>query len=289
MSTSASASRSSSEAWARQPCAARERRRALGIEVRRGDQPDLGVGQGVPRVAAGDVAGADDADAEWGHGRRGYGIEWARERPADDRSGRRRPHAALAVPYRDPMRRRPDRAPALHGPPPGRGRPARDPAGRGRGRLSGRRAGRPARDGPDRARGMLDDVGLRAVASHEGIERLRADAGAVADRLGELGCPRVIVPWMPEADRATADDVRRFAAELGALAATAGRARDRASATTTTTSSSRRSTGRRSGTSCWPSSRPRSSSSSTSTGRRSAAATPWPRSAPSPTASGCCT
>ena len=40
----------------------------------------------------------------------------------------------------------------------------------------------------------------------------------MADRLGELGCPRVIVPWMPEADRATADDVRRFAAELGEFA-----------------------------------------------------------------------
>jgi len=62
---------------------------------------------------------------------------------------------------------------------------------------------------------MLDDLGLRPVASHEGIERLRADAGAVAGRLGELGCPRAIVPWMPEADRATADDVSRFATEVG--------------------------------------------------------------------------
>jgi sugar phosphate isomerase/epimerase len=36
--------------------------------------------------------------------------------------------------------------------------------------------------------------------------------------MGELGCPRVIVPWMPEADRATAADVRGFAAELGGFA-----------------------------------------------------------------------
>ena len=35
-----------------------------------------------------------------------------------------------------------------------------------------------------------------------------------------LGCPRVIVPSLPEADRRTADDVRRFAAELGAFAET---------------------------------------------------------------------
>ena len=64
-------------------------------------------------------------------------------------------------------------------------------------------------------KGMLDAHGLRVVASHEGIERLRDDAGAVAGRMAELGCPRVIVPWMPEADRATAADVGRFAVELG--------------------------------------------------------------------------
>ena len=71
---------------------------------------------------------------------------------------------------------------------------------------------------PTELKRMLDDNGLRPVASHEGIERLRADAGAVGGRLAELGCPRVIVPWMPEADRATADDVGRFAAELGGYA-----------------------------------------------------------------------
>jgi sugar phosphate isomerase/epimerase len=71
---------------------------------------------------------------------------------------------------------------------------------------------------------MLDDVGLRVVSAHEGIDGLRNDAAAVADRLAELGSPRVVVPWMPEADRATTDDVRRFAAELGSFARTfAGR------------------------------------------------------------------
>src|SRR5215204_4755184 len=66
--------------------------------------------------------------------------------------------------------------------------------------------------------GLLDEARLRVVASHEGIEHLRDDAMAVADRLAEVGCPRVIVPWMPEEDRRTADDVRRFAAELGGFA-----------------------------------------------------------------------
>lgn len=65
---------------------------------------------------------------------------------------------------------------------------------------------------------LLDEAGLRVVAAHEGIERLRDDAGAVADRSAEIGCPRVIVPWLPEGDRRTADDVRRFAAELGGFA-----------------------------------------------------------------------
>jgi sugar phosphate isomerase/epimerase len=33
-----------------------------------------------------------------------------------------------------------------------------------------------------------------------------------------IGSPRIVVPWMPDADRVTPDDVRRFAAELGVLA-----------------------------------------------------------------------
>ena len=67
-------------------------------------------------------------------------------------------------------------------------------------------------------RAVLDANGLRAVASHEGIERLRDDVTAVAERLTDIGCPRVIVPWMPEEDRRDADAVRRFAAELGGFA-----------------------------------------------------------------------
>lgn len=71
---------------------------------------------------------------------------------------------------------------------------------------------------PGALAGLLDEAELRVVASHEGIERLRDDSTAVADRLAEVRCPRVIVPWMPEEDRRTADDVRRFASELGGIA-----------------------------------------------------------------------
>ncbi len=65
---------------------------------------------------------------------------------------------------------------------------------------------------------LLDASNLRVVASHEGIERLRDGVDAVAARLAEVGCPRVIVPWMPEDDRRDVDAVRRFAAELATLA-----------------------------------------------------------------------
>ena len=65
---------------------------------------------------------------------------------------------------------------------------------------------------------LLNEAGLQVVAAHEGIEGLRDDANAVADRLAEVGCPRVIIPWMPEADRQTVDDVRRFVEALGGFA-----------------------------------------------------------------------
>jgi sugar phosphate isomerase/epimerase len=68
----------------------------------------------------------------------------------------------------------------------------------------------------------LGEAGLRAIAAHERIEGLRRDPHAVAARLRALGCPRVLVPAMPEADRRTVADVRRFAAELGSLARVLG-------------------------------------------------------------------
>ncbi|MFL5648632.1 MAG: sugar phosphate isomerase/epimerase family protein [Chloroflexota bacterium] len=61
---------------------------------------------------------------------------------------------------------------------------------------------------------LLGDTGLRAIASHEGIGSMRADAGAVVDRLADLGCPRVILPGMEPTDRSTRDAVRRFADDV---------------------------------------------------------------------------
>jgi sugar phosphate isomerase/epimerase len=65
---------------------------------------------------------------------------------------------------------------------------------------------------------LLEVSELRAVASHEAIESLREDTQAVAARLAEVACPRVIVPWMSESERRTVADVRRFARELGGFA-----------------------------------------------------------------------
>jgi sugar phosphate isomerase/epimerase len=77
-------------------------------------------------------------------------------------------------------------------------------------------AGLPDRASDDLMR-LLDEAGLNVVAAHVGIDRLRADPDAVADRHAALRCDRVIVPWLPEEDRRTADDVRAFASELNGI------------------------------------------------------------------------
>ncbi|HET9344874.1 MAG TPA: sugar phosphate isomerase/epimerase [Candidatus Limnocylindrales bacterium] len=64
---------------------------------------------------------------------------------------------------------------------------------------------------------LLEQAALQPVAAHVGVDRLRADLPAVADRHAALGCDRVIVPSLPEEERRTADDVRRFASQLNAI------------------------------------------------------------------------
>ena len=67
-------------------------------------------------------------------------------------------------------------------------------------------------------RALLDEAGLTAIAAHQDIARLRAGVDEVADWLAAVGSPRVIVPWLPEEERRTADGVRAFAAELNGYA-----------------------------------------------------------------------
>ena len=68
-------------------------------------------------------------------------------------------------------------------------------------------------------RDLLAAEDLTPVGSHESLERLRADLEGVIERMTVVGCPRIIVPWMPEADRTDVAGVRRLAAELGRMAA----------------------------------------------------------------------
>lgn len=70
----------------------------------------------------------------------------------------------------------------------------------------------------DRLASLLAEAGLQAVAAHQGLERLRSDTDEVADWLVGLGCPRLIVPSLPDDERATVDGVRRLGAELSGIA-----------------------------------------------------------------------
>ena len=67
-------------------------------------------------------------------------------------------------------------------------------------------------------RDLLAAADLQPIASHEPLETLRAGLDGVLDRLAVLDCPRAIVPWLPEAERATTDDIRGLALELNQIA-----------------------------------------------------------------------
>ena len=74
-------------------------------------------------------------------------------------------------------------------------------------------AGLPPLDA-ERLRGLLADAGLRPVGAHVSLEALRTDLSGELERAAALDCPRLIVPWLPDAERTTVQDVRRLAAEL---------------------------------------------------------------------------
>ena len=61
---------------------------------------------------------------------------------------------------------------------------------------------------------LLEKAALRPVAAHVGIDLLRTGLDEVATRHVGLGCDRIIVPWLAEEERRTADDARRLASEL---------------------------------------------------------------------------
>jgi sugar phosphate isomerase/epimerase len=69
----------------------------------------------------------------------------------------------------------------------------------------------------ERLRDLLAVAGLRPMGAHVSLEAMRRDLDGELERAAVLGCPRLIVPWLPEAERATVDGVRRLAGEMGAL------------------------------------------------------------------------
>jgi len=58
----------------------------------------------------------------------------------------------------------------------------------------------------------LDRAGLRAPSAHVPIERLREDWGRTLEAARLMGHRYLIVPWIPDEDRATPDAVKRVAA-----------------------------------------------------------------------------
>jgi sugar phosphate isomerase/epimerase len=67
-------------------------------------------------------------------------------------------------------------------------------------------------------RDLLAAADLTPMGAHESLEGLRTDLDGVLDRMTVLGCPRIIVPWLPEVERTTPAGVRSLAAELGEIA-----------------------------------------------------------------------
>jgi sugar phosphate isomerase/epimerase len=73
---------------------------------------------------------------------------------------------------------------------------------------------------PEALRDLLAAEQLLPMASHESLETLRGGLDAVLDRITTVGCPRIIVPWLPDTERTDPAGVRRLAGELGAIART---------------------------------------------------------------------
>lgn len=67
-------------------------------------------------------------------------------------------------------------------------------------------------------RDRLHRAGLRPMGAHVGLEDLRVDLEGVLDRMTVVGSPRIIVPSLPDEERATVDGVRAVVREIGDLA-----------------------------------------------------------------------
>jgi sugar phosphate isomerase/epimerase len=63
-------------------------------------------------------------------------------------------------------------------------------------------------------RAALDDLNIRAVAAHIGVDDLQAQVGRVVGDLQALGCDYAVVPWLAEERRQNAGQIHELAAVL---------------------------------------------------------------------------
>lgn len=64
---------------------------------------------------------------------------------------------------------------------------------------------------------LLDDLGLKAAGTHVGMDALGNDFNAVADFQLEIGNPFVVIPWLGEEFRRTAEEWKQTAAKMSAI------------------------------------------------------------------------
>ncbi len=69
------------------------------------------------------------------------------------------------------------------------------------------------------AKRALDDVGLKVVGAHVGVETLETDLNRVFDEQHALNSPTVIIPWMPDQRRPDAAGWKRAAQSLNPIGA----------------------------------------------------------------------
>lgn len=67
---------------------------------------------------------------------------------------------------------------------------------------------------PQDIRATLDDVGVRAVAAHVGLQQLQQDPDTVLADLHILGCDYLVVPWVSEEYRGSREQVLSLAQQL---------------------------------------------------------------------------
>lgn len=77
---------------------------------------------------------------------------------------------------------------------------------------------------PEVIRGEMDDLGLQGVSAHVPIEALRSDFEGVVSAAKVLGHQYVVVPFLAQEERTSAEDYRRIAGELDRLGERCGAA-----------------------------------------------------------------